>query len=544
MTQTFSNNRRSTQSFLIALLAASACTSNIAATAAAELPADWQERTKFGVREYEAGNNHGSFDTFSKLMVEGSNKFGASDGRMARLYTNMGEVYDEEKQYAYAEQCLKKGLNIAQKGYGASSIHTVPALINLAQTYVHQGKDAQAQPLFKQALAIVDKPGDEKLLPFVVVVETDLGAMYFAQGNYAFGEPHLKRALQVATQSLGPTHKWTTTVAGMYASCLRAHGKSKEAKAVQQAAVAKANETQSPIGIWNKQIELADQAIADKRYSDAEAALKLAIQASQDLATEPMLQVVTLTRYGRLLVLQDMPVQAIEKWKAAQILADSILGLEDKAVLEHAKQLADLEKTQNQYRDAEPLYRRVMTNAEKRFGPDSAEYAMALTDLAGLYNSWAQYPKAVTYYSKLLVLEEKQFGTDSDKLIPTLVTLANAALNNTQRFSEVNSQSEVYLKRAEGIATKHFGKNSKELATILDALSHYYQKHLEWEKAAKTCTQVITADEKNFGPDSAETIKALEHYAVVLRAAGWRDKAEPIEARIAKIKGTKNPSDN
>ena len=91
---------------------------------------------------------------------------------------------------------------------------------------------------------------------------------------------------------------------------------------------------------------------------------------------------------------------------------------------------------------------------------------------------------------------------------------------------------------------KHFGKNSKELAAVLDPLSHYYQRRLEWDKAAKTCTLVITADEKNFGPNSAETVKALEHYAVVLRAAGLRDQAEPIEARIAKIKGTKSATDN
>ena len=66
---------------------------------------------------------------------------------------------------------------------------------------------------------------------------------------------------------------------------------------------------------------------------------------------------------------------------------------------------------------------------------------------------------------------------------------------------------------------------------------------IDWDKAEKTCTQVITANEKNFGPDSADTIKALEHYAVVLRAAGLRDQAELIEARIAKIRGTKSASD-
>lgn len=540
MIATPNKNKRFAFLVLVSMLASSSSNLNLAASAATELPSDWEDRIRLGVRSYDRGESRAAFDTFSKLMVEGASKLGASDGRMARLYTNMGEVYSQQEQYAYAEDCLKKGLNIAQTGYGKNSMQSVPALINLAQMYVRQGKHAKAQPLFKQALAIVDKPDNDELLPYVAVIETDIGGMYFAAGNYAFGEPHFKRALELATKSLGAGHEWTTTIGGMYATCLHAMGKSKEAKAVEKAAMAKANEMQSPVTLWNKQIAIADDAIAAKQLPDAEAALKLAMQAAQELTAEPMLQVLTLTRYGQLLILQDKPVMAIEKWKTAQALADSILGPDDKAVLDHAKQLADLEKNRHQYREAEPLYLRLVVNAKKQFGPESDEYASALADLADLYSSSAQYPQAANYYTKLFALQEKKFGTDSEKLIPVLVALANSSQNNTKYFTEVNDKAEQHLKRAAGIATKHYGKDSKELAGILDALSHYYQKHFDWEKAAKTCTLVVAATEKNYGADSAETIKALERYAVVLRAGGMRNQAEPIEARIAKIKGTKN----
>lgn len=543
MTPTFTNSKRVAQSFLFALLLAFPVVSNVTATAK-EPPSDWDEQIKLGVRAYETGENRAAFATFSKLMAEGSRTLGASDGHMARIYTNMGALYNEQKEYRYAEECLKRGLNIAQTGYGAGSLQSVPALIDLAQVYVNEGKDAKAQPLFKQALAIVSKPGDSDLLPYVAVIEANIGAMYFAEGNYAFGEPHLKRALEIATKSLGASHKWTVTIEGMYATCLRAEGKKKEAKAAEQAAVAKANETDSPIAIWNRQIGLADDATAAKKYTEAEAALKLALQASQAISAEPMLQAVVLTRYGQLCLLQDKPAMAIEKLKAAQTIADSVMGLEDSAVLDHAKQLADLERAHEQYADAEPLYIRLLARAKKQSGPESNEYAQALTDIAGLYNSWGQYPKAVPYYQKLLVLQEKQFGPDSDKVIPTLVALGTVAQNNTKFFSEVNETSEGYFKRAVDIATKHFGKNSKESTDVLVALSTYYQRHFDWDKATRTCNEVIKADEKNFGPNSPETVKALEHYAVVLRAAGLRNEAEPVEARIQQLKGPKNPSDD
>jgi hypothetical protein len=422
-------------------------------------------------------------------------------------------------------------------------METVPSLINLGEVYVHLNKDSQAKPLFDKALAIVGKQGDAGL-PYAAVIEANLGAMYFAQANYAFGEVHFKKAADFADKAFGPTHLWTTTIGGMYATCLAAEGKKKEAKAVERAAVAKANENNSPFAVWNKRLEAAEEAMRDKNYSDAEVSLKVALQTSEQIPSEPMLKALALNKYGELLLAQNKPALAAEKLKAAQQIADDTLGVEDKSVLEHAKKLAELEKSQNQYHESEPLYQRLVVYAKKTYGPDSDEYAAALKDLADVYTAWAQYPNAATYYGKLLGVQERKFGVDSEKLIPTLIALGNASQNNTTYFTEVNAKAETQLKRAADLATKHYGKTSKELTEVWDALSRYYQRHFEWDKATKACTQVIAADEKNYGPEAPETVKALEHYAVVLRAAGLRNEAEPVEARIAKLKGPKEKPDD
>jgi tetratricopeptide (TPR) repeat protein len=544
MTQNFYMSKHLTHSFTVMMLITSAFVLDTAASAsAAELPPDWQERIKVGVHAYETGDNRGAFDRFSKLMTEGEAKFGVADGRMVRLYTNMGEVYTQQGMQDYAIQCLKRALSLADKGYGENSLQAVPALINLAQVYVHQGNYAQAQPLFKRALSIVDKPDDDTLLPYLAVVETNFGAMSFAEGKFAVSEPHFKRAVSVATKSLGANHKWTTTIGAMHAACLKQLGKTKEAKAIERAAVAKANETQSPIFIWNRQIGLADEAMTNKKFPEAEAALKVALGASEKLTEEPMVKVVTLTRYGRFYLLQALPELAIEKLKEAQAIADVVLGLEDKSVLERAKQLADLEKTKGQYQDAEVLYQRLVTHAKKQFGPESEEYAKSLGWLASLYNSSGQYPQATTYYSKVLALLEKQFGLESEKLIPTLIELGREQNGRPYLQQADQKKPEEYLKRAANIATVKFGKDSKELVSVLDVFSNYYERHHEWSKAAKTYTQIIAANEKNFGPESPETVKALEQYAGVLQMQGLKNAADSIEARIAKIKGPKPRDD-
>lgn len=531
--------RKFTRVTLLALLTLSASSG----ARSASLPSDWEDKIQMGVRAYDKGESRVAFDAFYKLMADGVRRFGESDGRMVRLYANMGAVYDEEKQYGYAEDVLKKGLNIAQKGYGADSMETVPSLINLGQVYVHLNKDSQAKPLFDKALAIVGKQGDDGL-PYAAVIEANLGAMYFAQGSYGFGEAHFKKASELANKAFGPTHLWTTTIGGMYAACLRAGGKGKEAKAIERAAVAKANENNSPFAVWSKRYEAAEDALADNNYSDAETSLKVALQTCEKISSEPMLQALTLNKYGDLLLAQKKNAMAADKYKAAQAIADAAMGTDDKSVLEHAKKLADLQRGINHYSEAAPLYERLVVHAKKTFGPDSEEYAVALKNLADTYTAWAQYPNAATYYGKLLALEERKYGVESEKLIPTLIALGNASQNNTTYFTEVNAKAETQLKRAADLASKHYGKTSKELTEVLDALSRYYQRHFEWEKATKACVQVIAASEKNFGPNSPETVKALEHYAVVLRAAGLRNEAEPVEARIAKLKGATDKPDD
>jgi tetratricopeptide (TPR) repeat protein len=543
MTQLFCTIKLLTRFSTIAISLVSVFALGRAASAEAELPSSWQERIRLGVHAYETGDSHWAFERTSKLMMDGESKFGRSDGRMARLYTNMGEVYSQQERYEYAIQCLKQGLAVAEKAYGANSLEAVPALIDLAQVYVHLGNYSQAQPLFKRALGIVDKPDDDTLLPYLAVIETDLGSMYFAEAKYEISEPHFKRAVTAATKALGANHQWTTTIEGMYAASLKQLGRTNEAKAIERAAVAKANEIQSPIFIWNKLIAQADAAIASKQFRDAEAALKRAMEASQKLPEEPMLQVVTLNKHGQMLLLQELPELAIAKFKQAQTLADAALGLEDKSVLEHAKQLADLESSKGQYLDAEPLYVRLVNHAKKEFGPESPQYMEALICLARLYNSCGYYQKATNNYSKVLPLLEKQYGSDSEKLVPILVELGKE-LHGRPYISGTEQKPEEYLLRADKIATQKFGKDSKELVEVLNVLSKYYERHLEWSKAAKTFDRIIAADEKIYGPENSVTVKALERYAGVLEMFGRKNAAAAIEARISKIKGPKSEADD
>ena len=79
------------------------------------------------------------------------------------------------------------------------------ALNNLAHLYKSQGRNAEAEPLYKRSLAIYEKAlGSDH--PGVAITLYDLALVYRTQGRYAEAEPHLKRALAIMEKALGPEH--------------------------------------------------------------------------------------------------------------------------------------------------------------------------------------------------------------------------------------------------------------------------------------------------------------------------------------------------
>ena len=79
-----------------------------------------------------------------------------------------------------------------------------PSLNNLAGLYEAQGRYAEAEPLYKRALAINEKAlGPDH--PDVAASLNNLANLYQAQGRYAEAEPLYKRALAIQEKALGPT---------------------------------------------------------------------------------------------------------------------------------------------------------------------------------------------------------------------------------------------------------------------------------------------------------------------------------------------------
>ena len=78
-------------------------------------------------------------------------------------------------------------------------------LNNLAAVYDHQGRYAEAEPLYKRSLAMREKAiGPDNVS--VAQLLNNLAVLYHNQARYTKTEPLYKRSVAIYEKALGPDH--------------------------------------------------------------------------------------------------------------------------------------------------------------------------------------------------------------------------------------------------------------------------------------------------------------------------------------------------
>jgi CHAT domain-containing protein/tetratricopeptide (TPR) repeat protein len=124
---------------------------------------------------------------------------------VALSLNNLAALYHATGRYAEAEPLYKRALAIREKALGPDHPHVAQSLNNLALLYKDTGRYGEAEPLYKRTLAI-----DEKALgpnhPSVATSLNNLALLYDDTGRYAQAEPFYKLALSIWEKALGPDH--------------------------------------------------------------------------------------------------------------------------------------------------------------------------------------------------------------------------------------------------------------------------------------------------------------------------------------------------
>jgi tetratricopeptide (TPR) repeat protein len=136
--------------------------------------------SELGVQARRAGEHDKALRYYAEALAVREHIAGPEDPDCAAVHNNIANVYRDLKRYDEARASLKRALQIFQKAYGPNSPAVAAAISGMGRIAMAEGNPAVAEPLFRQAVAIVRKkrePGHPDLLGDVALLAESLLAM-------------------------------------------------------------------------------------------------------------------------------------------------------------------------------------------------------------------------------------------------------------------------------------------------------------------------------------------------------------------------------
>ncbi|KAH7351383.1 hypothetical protein BKA66DRAFT_598364 [Pyrenochaeta sp. MPI-SDFR-AT-0127] len=292
-----------------------------------------------------------------------------SKGIEKALY-NLGSLYADQGKLAEAEVLFTQALQGYELALGLKHTSTLDTVNKLGIVYKNQGKLADAEVIYNRALQGRKEGYEEALgLKHTATLNTlnNLGSLYIDQGKLADAEAMYSRALQGREEALGPKHISTLQTVGN-------------------------------LGIlYKKQGKLAD---AEAIYTRALQGYKEALGLKHSLTLQ------TVNNLGNLYIKQGKLAEAEAMYSQALQGREEALGPKHISTLDTANNLGMLYEKQGKLFDAEAMYTRALQGYEEAFSPQLLQsYLPALNTMfsfGGLYERTGRIEAAKEMYGRAL----------------------------------------------------------------------------------------------------------------------------------------------
>lgn len=292
-----------------------------------------------------------------------------SPSRAEGLYAQSGKVIQLMRAGKYAEALPLAQAMVAQLEKGPPSRDLGGALNNLAQVYGDMGRDAEAEPLYKRSLAVMEKAvglDSADMAPEL----NNLAALYQRQFRYAEAEPLFKRALALREKALPPGHP----DAGQSLNNLAT--------------------------LYERQ----------DRHSDSEPLFKRALAIYQKVPGADPAVATLLNNLGQVYKAEGRYADAEPAIKQSLAIREKVLGRDHVDVARSLNNLADLYQRQDRFAEAEPIYQRALSVRERTVGPDHPDTVASLNNLASLYQAQGRTSDALPLVERMMAGGRAQLG--------------------------------------------------------------------------------------------------------------------------------------
>jgi len=156
------------------------------------------------------------------VQIEAMSVRGPDRNDVALALNDLAQLYWAQDRYAEAEPLLRRSLDIIEKTRGRQDNNVAAALDSLAKLYSAQGRYGEAEPLFRRSLAIreIEAQRDNPDDAGVSIALDSLAQIYVAQGRTAEAEPLFERSVSLREKVFGSDHREVaaalTNQAGLY----------------------------------------------------------------------------------------------------------------------------------------------------------------------------------------------------------------------------------------------------------------------------------------------------------------------------------------
>lgn len=148
------------------------------------------------VRNYEAA------EKVLERAVKIGKKWSHHDNSLLTLAINkLGQYYRDAGRLEDAESIFKEALGILGDTTGNAK-----ALVNLSTVYHKRGQFTEAEKCAKEAMAKAEGSADGANQVLIADAAKSLGFIYREAGRYDESESHLKQALEIEDELIGPIH--------------------------------------------------------------------------------------------------------------------------------------------------------------------------------------------------------------------------------------------------------------------------------------------------------------------------------------------------
>jgi tetratricopeptide (TPR) repeat protein len=166
-------------------------------------PMTWEQYHESGRRRFAEGDAAGAEQAFRGAIAEAEQP-GGDPLQMASSLSSLGQLKYQQKDYAQAEDCFRRALELREQALGGDHPTVISSINNLAALYVARGALDDAEPLLQRAMAVTIKRVEASQADLAVNLN-NLVRLYVKRGDYSRAEPMLTQLLAMK-RPLGPEH--------------------------------------------------------------------------------------------------------------------------------------------------------------------------------------------------------------------------------------------------------------------------------------------------------------------------------------------------